>query len=166
MVSPIWFFRIMNKTFNWGKSSVPTVINGLEVISSFSYKVKLFAMNFESNIILDDHIHFLSDYFTHLIKHKFWDFTILAEEVCSCQIPWLYMGIAPDKVYCSKNHSPIISNLGKVGLTWKVSVICCFQECWWALVPLSISASSVSQQGWSLQQKHPPELETVWIPFF
>lgn len=92
----------MNKTFNWDKSSVPTVINGLEV--------KLFAMNFASNTMLDDHIHFLPDYFTHLIKQKFWDVTILADEVCSCQIPWLYMGIAPDKYIVLR----IISNLGKV----------------------------------------------------
>ena len=48
----VW--RITNKVLNRGKASVPTVINGPEVLSSALDKAKLFATNFAKNSTLDD----------------------------------------------------------------------------------------------------------------
>ena len=48
------FWRITNSILNKGKSAVPTLLNGLEVLSSASDKAKLFAKNFSKNSNLDD----------------------------------------------------------------------------------------------------------------
>ena len=51
------FWRITNKILNRGKSPIPTIINGPEVISSSSDKAKLFGSIFASNSTLDDSNH-------------------------------------------------------------------------------------------------------------
>ena len=43
------FWRITNSVFNKGKSDVPSQINSPEILSSVSYKAKLFAKNFSKN---------------------------------------------------------------------------------------------------------------------
>ena len=48
------FWQIANSVLNKGKSAIPPLINSLEVLSSASYKVKLFAENFSKNSNLDD----------------------------------------------------------------------------------------------------------------
>ena len=48
------FWRIVNSVFNKGKSAIPPLFNGLEVLSSASDKAKLFAENFSENSHLDD----------------------------------------------------------------------------------------------------------------
>ena len=48
----IW--RIANSVLNKGKSAIPPIFNGLEVLSSASDKAKLFAENFTLNSNLDD----------------------------------------------------------------------------------------------------------------
>ena len=48
------FWRIANSVLNKGKSAIPPLFNGLEVLSSASDKVKLFAENFSMNSNLDD----------------------------------------------------------------------------------------------------------------
>ena len=48
------FWQITNSVFNKGKSAIPPLFNGLEVFSSASDKVKLFAGNFSKNFNLDD----------------------------------------------------------------------------------------------------------------
>ena len=48
------FWRIANSVLNKGKSVIPPLFNGLEVLSSASDKVKLFAKNFSKNSDLDD----------------------------------------------------------------------------------------------------------------
>ena len=48
------FWRIANSVLNKGKSSIPPLFNGPEVLSSASDKVKLFAENFSKNSNLDD----------------------------------------------------------------------------------------------------------------
>ena len=48
------FWRIANSVLNKGKSAVPLLFNGLEVLSSASDKAKLFAENFSKNSNLDD----------------------------------------------------------------------------------------------------------------
>ena len=48
------FWRIANSVLNKGKSAIPPVFNGLEVLSSASDKAKLFAKNFSQNSNLDD----------------------------------------------------------------------------------------------------------------
>ena len=62
------FWRITNKVMNRGKGSVPTIINGPEVISSALDKAKLFAMNFASNSTLDDHMAILFQTFLPLLN--------------------------------------------------------------------------------------------------
>ena len=47
-------WRIANSVLNKGKSAVPPLFNGPEVLSSASDKVKLFAENFSKNSNLDD----------------------------------------------------------------------------------------------------------------
>ena len=47
------FWRIANIVLNKGKSAVPPLFNGLEVLSSASDKAKLFAKNFSKNSNLD-----------------------------------------------------------------------------------------------------------------
>ena len=48
------FWRIANSVLNKGKSAIPPLFNGLEVVSSASDKAKLFAENFFKNSNLDD----------------------------------------------------------------------------------------------------------------
>ena len=48
------FWRIANSVFNKGKSVIPPLFNGPEVLSSASDKAKLFAENFSMNSNLDD----------------------------------------------------------------------------------------------------------------
>ena len=48
------FWRIDNSILNKGKSAIPRLFNGPEVLSSASDKAKLFAENFSKNSNLDD----------------------------------------------------------------------------------------------------------------
>ena len=48
------FWRIANSVLNKGKSAIPPLFNGSEVLSSASAKAKLFAKNFSKNSNLDD----------------------------------------------------------------------------------------------------------------
>ena len=48
------FWRIANSVLNKGKSAIPPLFNGPEVLSSASDKAKLFAENFSKNSYLDD----------------------------------------------------------------------------------------------------------------
>ena len=50
------FWRIANSVLNKGKSAIPPLFNGLEVLSSASDKAKLFAENFSLNSNLDDSV--------------------------------------------------------------------------------------------------------------
>ena len=47
-------WRIANSVLSKGKSAIPALFNGLEVLSSASDKAKLFAENFSKNSNLDD----------------------------------------------------------------------------------------------------------------
>ena len=48
------FWRIADSVSNEGKSAIPPLFNGPEVLSSASYKAKSFAKNFSKNSIFDD----------------------------------------------------------------------------------------------------------------
>ena len=48
------FWRIANSVLNKGKSAIPPLFNGLEVLSSASDKAKLFVKNSSENSNLDD----------------------------------------------------------------------------------------------------------------
>ena len=48
------FWQIANSVLNKGKSAIPPLFNGPEVLSSASNKAKLFAKNFSKNSNLDD----------------------------------------------------------------------------------------------------------------
>ena len=48
------FWQIANSVLNKGKSAIPPLFNGPEVLSSASDKAKLFAKNFSKNSNLND----------------------------------------------------------------------------------------------------------------
>ena len=48
------FWQIYNSVLNKSKSAIPPLFNSLKVLSSASYKAKLFAENFSKNFNLDD----------------------------------------------------------------------------------------------------------------
>ena len=48
------FWQIANSLLNKGKSAIPPIFNGPEVLASSSDKAKLFAENFSKNSNLDD----------------------------------------------------------------------------------------------------------------
>ena len=77
------FWRIRNKVMNRGKGSVPTIINGPEVISSALDKAKLFARNFASNSTLDDHGHPLPE-LPSLTESRLSNFRVSVGEVARC----------------------------------------------------------------------------------
>ena len=54
-----YFWRIANSVLNKDKSAIPPLFNGLEVFSSASAKVKLFAENFSRNSNLMAQVSFL-----------------------------------------------------------------------------------------------------------
>ena len=54
ILGPRDFWRIANSVINKGKSAIPPLFNGPEVLSSGSDKAKLFAKNFSKNSNLDD----------------------------------------------------------------------------------------------------------------
>ena len=48
------FWQISNSVLNKGKSTIPSLFNGPEVLSFASDEAKLFAKNFSKNSNLDD----------------------------------------------------------------------------------------------------------------
>ena len=74
------FWRITNRVLNRGKSSIPTIINGPEILSSASDKATLFAKNFAANSNLDDTNHVLPN-FPSRTDIQLSDFFITAKEV-------------------------------------------------------------------------------------
>ena len=50
----LWTLGIANNVINKGKYAIPPLFNGLEVLSSASDKVKLFAKNLSKNYNLED----------------------------------------------------------------------------------------------------------------
>lgn len=83
------FWKIVNAILNRGKPSVPSIINGPEVISSLPDKAKLLAMNFAANTMLDDKDHSLPN-FPHLklIKCLNYESYWFGQNPCSSQEPW------------------------------------------------------------------------------
>ena len=63
------FWRIANSVLNKGKSAIPPLFNGPEVLSSTSDKAKLFAENFSVNSNLDDSGISVPVSLYHLSKH-------------------------------------------------------------------------------------------------
>ena len=59
------FCRIANSALNKGKSAIPPLFSGLEVLSSASDEAKLFTENFSKNSNLDD-----SDLISHLGRYR------------------------------------------------------------------------------------------------
>ena len=49
-----YFWQIASNALNKGKSTIPCLFNGLQVLSSASNKAKLFAENFSKNSNLDE----------------------------------------------------------------------------------------------------------------
>ena len=131
------FWKISRKVLNCGKPSIPTLVNGPEVISSSSEKAKLFAANFAANSTLDDHGHPLPDFpqLTDCLLSKF--------SVTSKEIGKLVRKLdstkatGPDEIpvvvlkHISPELSPILAKLFNCCLTekcfpdiWKLSSVC------------------------------------------
>ena len=56
------FWRICNSILNRGKSAIPPLFNGPEVLTASMDKANLFARNFSNNSTLDDSFHALPDF--------------------------------------------------------------------------------------------------------
>ena len=59
------FWKIFNGVFNKGKSNVPPLFNGFEVLTSSKNKAKLFAQSFSKNCSLNSSGHGLPDFPFH-----------------------------------------------------------------------------------------------------
>ena len=131
------FWRITNKVLGRGKSSVPTLINGPEVIASSVDKAELFAKNFASNSNLNDKGHALPDYPSKTDK-SLNSFTVSAKEVAKL-IKALdsTKATGPDSIpvvvlkNISPELSPILAKLFNKCLhqkcfpaSWKTSSVC------------------------------------------
>ena len=56
------FWKIFNSVFNKGKSSIPPLLHGADVLTSSRDKAELFARNFSSNATLYDNNHCIPDF--------------------------------------------------------------------------------------------------------
>ena len=131
------FWRITNNIFNRGKATIPSLINGPEVISTSSGKAKIFASNFAANSTLDDQGHTLPDFPT-LTDSSIDSFTIKAKDIAkSIQNLDSSKATGPDgipvvvlKKLCPE-ISPILAKLFNKCLkeecfpmSWKLSHVC------------------------------------------
>ena len=125
------FWRITNSILNKGKSAIPPLFNGLEVLSSASDKPKLFAENFSKNSNLDDSGISLPDFpsRTNLKLNNIYVSPKMAKKV----IMNLYVSKAsgPDciPVVVLKNCEPELSYI-LAELFNKCLKESCFLDCW------------------------------------
>jgi len=137
------FWRIYNSVINKGKSSIPPLFNGPEVLTSSMDKAELFAKIFSTNSTLDDSNNFLPDFPTRTN-------TLLETiEITPSKVASVISDLDPSKAtgpdgipvilfqMCSPELSPILSKLFKKCMsescfpgTWKQpSVIPVFKNC-------------------------------------
>ena len=131
------FWRITNSVMNRGKSSIPTIVNGPEIISSSLDKARLFAKMFSSNSILNDDGHPLPD-FPHRTDINLSNLKVTPSEVAKL-IRQLEpsKAVGPDEIpvvvlkELSAELSPILSKLFNkcirqscFPVSWKKSSVC------------------------------------------
>ena len=125
------FWRICNSVLNRGKSTIPPLFNGPEVLTTSTDKANLFARNFSYNSTLDDSNQLLPD-FPSRTEHRLTSRKITARMVShaiyhldACK------ATGPDRIpsivlkMCSPELSPVLAKLYN-----KCLAKSCFPSCW------------------------------------
>ena len=125
----VW--RICNSVLNRGKSTIPPLFNGPEVLTTSTDKANLFAGNFSYNSTLDDSYQLLPD-FPSRTEHRLTSRKITARMVShaiyhldTCK------ATGPDRIpsivlkMCSPELSPVLAKLYN-----KCLAKSCFPSCW------------------------------------
>ena len=125
------FWRICNSVLNRGKSTIPPLFNGPEVLTTSTDKANLFARNFSYNSTLDDSYQLLPD-FPSRTEHRLTSRKITARMVShaiyhldTCK------ATGPDRIpsivlkMCSPELSPVLAKLYN-----KCLAKSCFPSCW------------------------------------
>ena len=133
------FWRIANSVLNKGKSAIPPLFNGPEVLSSASDKAKLFAENFSLNSNLDD-LGFSLPVFPSRTNLKLHNISITPKMVRKVIMNLdLSKASGPDciPVVFLKNCEPELSYI-LAELFNKCLKESCFPDCWkvWSVVPV------------------------------
>ena len=125
------FWRIYNSFSNSGKSSIPPLFNGPEVLTSSRDKAELFAKMFSTNSTLDDSDHELPDFPPRT------DSILGSIDISPKKVASIIASLDPSKATgpdsipvivfqkCSPELSPILSKLYK-----KCVLESCFPSCW------------------------------------
>ena len=125
------FWRIANSVLNKGKSAIPPLFNGPEVLSSASDKAKLFAENFSLNSNLDDSGVSLPDFpsRTNLKLHNIPITPKMVRKVVMNPDLSKASGPNPIPVVVLKNCEPEVSYI-LAELFNKCLKESCFPDCW------------------------------------
>ena len=125
------FWRIANSVLNKGKSAIPPLSNGPEVLSSASDKTKLFAKNFSKNSNHDDSGISLPVFpcRTNLKLHNISITPKMVEKVITNLDPSKASGPDCISVVVLKNCEPELSYI-LAKLLNKYLKESCFPECW------------------------------------
>ena len=144
------FWRICNSVLNRGKSTIPPLFNGPEVLTTSTDKANLFARNFSSNSTLDDGFQQLPDFpsrteqrltsrkiTARMVSHAIYDL-----DTCKAT--------GPDRIpsivlkMCSPELSPVLAKLYN-----KCLAESCFPSCWKssAVVPVFKNDGERSDPG-------------------
>ena len=135
------FWRICNSVLNRGKSTIPLLFNGPEVLTTSTDKANLFARNFSYNSTLDDSYQLLPD-FPSRTEHRLTSRKITARMVShaiyhldTCKVT------GPDRIpsivvkMCSPELSPVLAKLYN-----KCLAKSCFPSCWTSTVEMFYQA--------------------------
>ena len=125
------FWRISNSILNRGKSSIPPLFNGPEVLTSSKDKANLFAGKFSANSTLDDTLHSLPDFLSRteqeIVSMRI-TVRMVAKAICELDVA---KATGPDCIpsivlkMCSPELSPVLSKLYNKCLSES-----CFPSCW------------------------------------
>ena len=125
------FWRICNSILNRGKSAIPPLFNGPEVLTASMDKANLFARNFSNNSTLDDSFHALPD-FPLRTEQRLCSRKITARMVANAILDLdAFKATGPDKIpsivlkKCSPELSPVLAKLYN-----KCLAESCFPSCW------------------------------------
>ena len=125
------FWRISNSILNRGKSAIPPLFNGPEVLTSSKDKANLFANKFSANSTLDDSFHSLPD-FPSRSDQGISSLRITSRMVANAILNLdVSKATGPDNIpsivlqRCSPELSPVLAKLYR-----KCLVESCFPSCW------------------------------------
>ena len=125
------FWRISNSILNRGKSTIPPLFNGPEVLTTATDKANLFARNFSKNSTLDDSSQVLPDFPSRTEQR------LSSRKITSRMVAKVihnldtFKATGPDRIpsivlkMCSSELSPVLAKLYNRCLTES-----CFPSCW------------------------------------